>query len=46
MPITGEKPGIGTYMCTICENTVMLDDPYDALPPCPMCGNTEFEKIS
>jgi hypothetical protein len=46
MPSTGEKPGAGTYMCTICEDTVTLDDPNDKLPSCPMCGNTEFEKIS
>lgn len=46
MPTTGEKPGIGTYKCTVCGTTVKLDDQSDTLPPCPSCDNTEFLKVS
>lgn len=42
--ITGEKPGKGTYTCTECGQTVVLDDNTDTLPPCPKCTNTEFYK--
>ncbi len=42
--ITGEKPGKGTYTCTECGQTVVLDDNTDTLPPCPKCANTEFFK--
>ena len=44
MYTTGEKPGIGTYKCTICGQTVMLDDSTDTLPPCPKCNNTTYTK--
>ncbi len=42
--ITGEKPGKGTYICTECRQTVVLDDNTDTLPPCPKCNGTEFIK--
>ena len=42
---TGEKPGIGTYLCIKCNQTVTLDDSTDTLPPCPKCRNTEFIKL-
>jgi DNA-directed RNA polymerase subunit RPC12/RpoP len=45
MPTTGEKPGIGTYQCTNCGQTVRLDDSTDTLPPCPNCSKTDFKKI-
>jgi len=45
MPTTGEKPGIGTYMCDACGTTVRLDDANDTLPPCPSCDGTEFTRI-
>lgn len=43
---TGEKPGKGTYVCTICGTTVTLDDTTDTLPPCPKCDNTTFRKAA
>ncbi len=46
MLTTGEKPGVGTFKCANCGTIVRLDDPDDALPPCPSCDKTEFEKIS
>jgi DNA-directed RNA polymerase subunit RPC12/RpoP len=44
-PITGEKPGKGSYKCKKCGQVVVLDDSNDTLPPCPKCNNTEFDKI-
>lgn len=32
MYATGEKPGKGTYICTVCGQTVVLDDNTDTLP--------------
>ena len=43
---TGEKPGKGTYICTNCDEEVILDDVTDTLPPCPKCHNTEYKKLS
>lgn len=45
MHTTGEKPGKGTYKCTSCGTTVVLDDNTDTLPPCPKCHKTIFIKI-
>lgn len=42
MSRTGEKPGIGTYTCTHCDQRVRLDDRTDTLPPCPNCHNTNY----
>ena len=42
MPTTGEKPGAGTYTCTNCGQGVVLNDDTDTMPPCPNCGNSEF----
>ena len=39
---TGEKPGKGTYRCTACGQSVVLDDTTDTLPPCPRCSGTSF----
>lgn len=41
----GDKPGKGEYKCTNCGNIVELEADSDALPPCPRCGNKEFEKL-
>ncbi|EAC2630730.1 zinc ribbon-containing protein [Listeria monocytogenes] len=44
MHSTGEKPGTGTYTCTMCAQKVVLDDKSDKLPPCPKCQNTNYSK--
>ncbi|MBC3911601.1 zinc ribbon-containing protein [Undibacterium umbellatum] len=44
MPTTGEKPGIGTYVCVKCGKSLFLNDRTDTLPPCPKCHGTEFKK--
>lgn len=41
----GEKPGVGTYVCTNDAFEVHLDDSTDKLPPCPKCKNCEYEKM-
>ncbi len=41
---TGEKPGKGTYVCTDCNQIVVLNDVTDTLPPCPRCSNTTYTK--
>lgn len=40
---TGEKPGRGRYCCNNCGTYLILDS-IDKCPPCPSCGNTDFEK--
>ena len=44
MATTGEKPGIGTYICKNCKTRITLDDSTDTMPPCPKCSKTEFRK--
>lgn len=44
MPSTGEKPGKGSYVCTVCGQVVVLDDNTDTLPPCPKCHATTYRK--
>ena len=41
---TGEKPGKGVYICTNCNQIVVLNNVEDKLPPCPTCNNTTFIK--
>jgi rubrerythrin len=40
----GEKPGKGTYVCTTCGYTEVLDNDNAILPSCPVCGDIEYEK--
>lgn len=42
MSSTGEKPGIGIYVCVSCGQKVFLNDFSDRLPPCPRCQSTEY----
>lgn len=42
---TGEKPGKGWYRCVECNQTILLDDYNDTLPPCPKCHKTTWIKI-
>lgn len=39
---TGQKPGIGRYVCVCCEEDLYLDDDSDKLPPCAKCHCTKF----
>lgn len=45
MPTSGEQPGKGKYMCTLCGTMVKLDDDEDTLPPCPSCEGTDFMQM-
>ena len=42
---TGEKPGKGSYKCTVYGEIVNLDQDSDTLPPCPRCHKTDYEKM-
>ncbi|HCS66486.1 MAG TPA: hypothetical protein DIW64_21795 [Cellvibrio sp.] len=42
MSSTGEKPGVGYYICIKCGQNVHLNDHSDRLPPCPKCQGTEY----
>lgn len=42
---TGEKPGVGKYRCTSCNQVIKLDDSTDSLPPCPSCNKTNWVKV-
>lgn len=39
---TGQKPGVGTYICVACGEHVKLNDNSDTLPPCPKCSGTVY----
>jgi NAD-dependent SIR2 family protein deacetylase len=42
MSSTGEKPGVGFYICRKCGQSLYLNDKTDRLPPCPKCQGTEY----
>ncbi|MBC6904509.1 hypothetical protein DWB84_03385 [Saccharophagus sp. K07] len=42
MSSTGEKPGIGIYICVKCGQSIFLNDRSDKLPPCPKCQGTTY----
>jgi ribosomal protein S27AE len=42
MSTTGQKPGKGTYTCTKCGTSLVLNDDTDTLPPCAKCDGTDF----
>ena len=41
---TGSDVSAGTYRCTNCGQEVQLGS-VKSLPPCPSCGNAEFETV-
>jgi len=41
---SGERPGKGTYQCTTCGGTVVLEDEKATLPRC-HCRNTTFVRV-
>jgi DNA-directed RNA polymerase subunit RPC12/RpoP len=42
---TGDKPGKGTYKCTRCGKTIVLEDDTQELPVCPKCHNKKWTKV-
>ncbi|MBX9703544.1 MAG: zinc ribbon-containing protein [Silvanigrellaceae bacterium] len=42
MSTTGEKPGVGVYVCVKCQSPLVLNDQTDKLPPCPKCNGTLY----
>jgi len=45
MYAAGEKPGEGTYICTICHLEIMLVDDGEELPRCPDCNATFYNEV-
>ena len=41
----GSDVSAGTYKCTNCDNEVQVGSTTH-LPPCPSCGNGEYQTIS
>ncbi len=41
---TGSDVSAGTYRCTNCGETIQVNS-VDSLPPCPKCGNNEWDTI-
>lgn len=37
MAIAGQRPGPGTYVCTMCGYEVAIKDHTEKLPLCPKC---------
>jgi hypothetical protein len=42
---TGDKPGEGTYRCTVCGRRVVLHDDDEALPECFSCKASTWTKV-
>jgi hypothetical protein len=42
MPYSGDRPGKGVYICSICAGSLRLIDEDDLLLCCPDCKGTEF----
>jgi predicted nucleic acid-binding Zn-ribbon protein len=41
----GSDVSAGTYQCTECNNTIDVGS-TESLPPCPNCGNGQWETVS
>ena len=41
----GSDVSAGTYRCTQCGNEIDVESKHH-LPPCPSCGNGEYETVS
>lgn len=41
---SGQKPGVGTYICINCNQEIILDDINDVIPHCPNCNGVNFTK--
>ncbi|WP_409077854.1 zinc ribbon-containing protein [Psychrilyobacter sp. S5] len=40
-----EKPGEGTYICTMCYSEIILKSNSDRLPRCPDCNATFYNEV-
>lgn len=41
----GEKPGEGTYVCTMCSLEIVLENDDDELPICPDCKAIFYNEV-
>lgn len=45
MYVRNEKPGMGTYICTMCYLELMIESDNEELPKCPDCEGGIYKKI-
>lgn len=45
MYASGEKPGIGTYMCTMCYLEIIIEKDNEKLPDCLDCEAGIYKKM-
>lgn len=45
MPYSGDRPGKGVYVCSVCAKSLRLLDDDDLLLCCPACKGTEFTAV-
>ena len=45
MVYTGDRPGVGSYVCLSCGYVHPIEQDDEALPPCPVCGGLEWERM-
>lgn len=41
---SGDKPGLGIYVCQTCFKEVEITNSEQALPNCPTCGAINYKK--
>ena len=44
MYVSGEKSGVGTYVCTKCYLEIIIENDNEILPKCPDCGSGIYKK--
>ncbi|MGB6130050.1 MAG: hypothetical protein WBG30_14995 [Psychrilyobacter sp.] len=45
MYVAGEKPGIGTYICLMCQLELIIESDNEKLPGCPECGGGIYKRV-
>jgi len=45
MYVSGEKPGVGTYMCMMCYLELIIENDNEKLPKCPDCKTGIYKKM-
>jgi len=45
MYVSGERPGVGIYMCVMCFSKLVIKSDDEILPECPDCNIGIYEKL-
>lgn len=45
MYVSGERPGVGIYMCVMCYSELVIKSDDEILPECPDCKIGIYEKL-